>query len=329
MKEDIVLVDAFNDTNMSVLKSKIAEIEGAAHRLEKVASLQMDNASDLTKEAFAWPDERLFPIYSPSHALVSSVYLEGNEDVPSFVKEACEEACVLFGLDVQIGSLEKVAEEPEQLNASDFLLPAQRKFPVVDADTMRMSRSALEKVASMLTPEELVVANRQLVKKAEELGEPVSDNALSLGLYGTIDTTTARSILHDRKLETGDSRYEKIASGMAGNVIYSVGKVADLVFDVLALDEDNDLDKIASETILDLVYPGAVDDVYSIGEEEIPTDKIASIDAEDWTDIFSRPMVEDLFSEGSIDIDMLREVTDNASPEEKEAIAMFVANQQN
>jgi len=324
-----MLVDAFNDNNMSVLKSKIAEIDGAAHRLEKVASLPIENRGDLTKEAFAWPDEKLFPIYSPAHALVSSVYLEGNDDVPNFVKEACEEACALFGLDVQIGSLEKVAEEPEQLAAEDFLLPAQRKLPVVDADTMRMSKSALEKVASILPPEDLVVANRQLVKKAEELGEPVSDSTLSLGLYGTIDTATARSILHDRKLMTGDERYEKIASDMAGDTIYSTNKVADVIFDVTSLDNENNLDKTASETILELVVPGAVDNIYEIGQEEIPTDKIASIDAEDWMDIFPRSTVEELFSEGPLNINMLKEITDNVSPEEKEAVAMFVNSKQN
>ena len=321
-----MLVDALNDSNMTVLKDKIAEIDGAAHRLEKVASLPMDSRSDLTKEAFAWPDEKLFPIYSPAHALVSSVYLEGNDDVPEFVKEACEEACALFGLDVQIGSLEKVAEEPEQLDASDFLLPAQRKLPVVDSDTLRMSKSALEKVASVLTPEDLVVANRQLVKKAEELGEQTDDRMLSLGMYGTINTASARSIMHERKLYTGDARYEKIASDMKGERIYSVEKVASIVFDVLSLDKENELDKTAEEAILELVVPGVVSDVYTLGDEEIPTDKMASIDAEDWTDIFARPLVENLFSSGSLDIDMLKEVTDSASSEEKEAIAMFVAS---
>ncbi len=324
-----MLIDVLNDNDMSVLKGKIAEIDGASHRLEKVASLPIGNRNDLTKEAFAWPDEKLFPIYSPAHALVSSVYLEKNEDVPLFVKEACEEACALFGLDVQIGSLEKVAEEIEQLAASDFLLPSQRKLPVVDAETFRMSASALEKVASMLTPEDLVVANRQLVKKAEELGRQVSDDTLSLGLFGTINTANAQSILHDRKLHTSDTRYEEVASRMTGEALYSVEKVASFVFDVLSLDEDNKLDKTAEETILDFVAPGQIDNVYSLGEEEIPTDKIASIDAESWTNVFPRTLVENLFSGGTINIDMLKEVTDNASHEEKEAIAMFIADKQN
>ena len=324
-----MLVDVLNDKNMSVFKKKVGEIDGIAQRLEKIASLPIEDRDNLTKEAFAWPDEKLFPIYSPEHALISSVYLEGNEDVPYFVKQACEEACALFGFDVKIDSLEKVAEEPEQLEAEDFLLPAQRKLPVVDADTMRMSKSALEKVASMLPIEDLVVANRQLVKKAEELGESVSDKTLSLGLYGTIDTTTARSILHDRKLMTGDDRYEKIASDMKGDTIYSVNKVADIVFDVVHLDKENNFEKTASETILELVTPGVVDNVFQIGEEEIPTEKIASIDAEDWLDIFPRSTVEDLFSEGPLNLSMLKEIADSVSPEEKEAIAMFVANKSN
>jgi len=319
-----MLVDALSDIDMAVLKSKIEEIDGAAHRLEKVASLPLDDRNDLTKEAFAWPEEKLFPIYSPAHALVSSVYLEGNDDVPGFVKEACEEACALFGMDVQIGALEKIASTPDELEASDFLMPAARKLPVVDKDTFRMSASVLEKVASDLTGDDLIIANRQLVKKARDLGEDVSDEALSLGLYGTIDAIGARSTLHERTLITGDERYEKVASDISGDTVYSVEKVASIVMDVLSLDEEHGLDKTAKEAILELVNPGEVSEVFEIGAEEIPVDKIASIDAEDWVDVLPRSIVEGMFSDGYLDTSILREITDNASPEEKEAIAMFV-----
>ena len=322
-----MLVDALSDTNMATLKDKISTVNGAAHRLEKVASLNIDNREDLTKEAFAWPEEKLFPIYSPSHALVSSVYLEDNEAVPNFVKEACEEACALFGLDVQIGTLQKVAEEKEELEASDFLLPAQRKLPAVNSDTLRMSKSALEKVAYMLAPEDLVVANRQLVKKASEFGDAVSDNVLSLGLYGTINSRVAKDILKERKLLTGDNEYEKIASDIKSSHIYSTDKVASLIFDVISLDKKNNFEKTAEETILEMVLPGEVSDTQFVGDEEFPTEKIASIDAENWLDIFSRPVVEELFSnDGELDIGLFKELSDGSSIEEKEAIAMFIAN---
>ena len=320
-----MLIDALNDTDMSVLKEKISCLDGAGHRLEKVASLSMDNRGDLTGEAFAWPDEKLFPIYSPSHALVSSVYLEGNDTVPSFVKEACEEACALFGYDVQIDALEKKASIAEELDSSDFLLPAQRKLPAVDSDSLRMSRSALEKVASVLTPEDLVIASRQLVKKASEIGDKVNDKERALGLYGTVNIKMAQEVMYDRSLETGDSRYKALLSKSKGDTIYSVEKIASLVFDVFSLDDENNLEKTAEETILSIVTPGEGLTAISIGGEEVQIEKIASIDAEDWTEVFPTQLVERLFQNGELDQGLFKEAALSVSPDEADVLLMFIS----
>lgn len=320
-----MLIDALNDVGSATLKEKILSMDGASHRLEKVASLDVDDRGDLTKEAFAWPDEKMFPIYSPSHALVSSVYLEGNENVPQFVKEACEEACALFGYDVQIDSLEKNASEVEELEASDFLLPAQRKLPVVDADTLRMSKSALEKVASDLSGEDLVIANRQLLRKADELGEGVDERVQALGLEGTINIKLASEVLHDRKLETGDSEYAAILDPYAGETIYAIEKIANIVFRTIELDEKNNLEKTAEESILSFVTPGVQVDSLSLSGVDIPIEKIASIDAEAWTDIYSVNFVESLFETGTLDQELLKEASLYGSPEEEDSLLRFIS----
>ena len=321
-----MLVDAFNDTDLSTLKEKVASYDGMAHRLEKVASINVEDRTDLTKEAFAWPDEKLFPIYTPAHALVSSVYLEGNDDVPVFVKEACEEACALFGMDVEIGGLEKVASEPEQLSAEDFLLPESRKLPVVDMETFIASKNVLEKVASDLDVRDIVVSHRQLVKKASEVGADVSDREKALGLYGHIDGIAAKSLLHDRYLHTGDNEYVKIAEDISGDLVYSKEKVAQIIFDTVDADMQNGLDFSPHDTISSMVVPGEDMDIVNIDGYEIPMEKIASIDSYDWTEIFPESVVEAMFESGSIDSDMLNDIVDSASGIEKEAMSLFIAN---
>jgi len=318
-----MLVDHFNDTDMNVLKAKIEQVDGAAERLEKVASVKIEDPADLTKEAFAWPDEKLFPIYSPSHALLSSVYLEGNDDVPGFVKEACEEACALFGLDIDIGSLQKTASE-ESLAPSDFLLPAMGKLPVVDEDSLAMSRGILEKTASDLKVDDLIVANRLLVKKASEFGFEPTDQERVFALDGHIDVLTARNILHDRYMASGDSSYTKLAATLDGDTIVSKGRIAEMVFDVLAIDADNNIEKTAAEAISELVLPGSYPEFITIDNTEFTYEKLASIDSSEWLEMFPRGVVEELFEGGDIDTGYLGEIVDSLSPVEKEAVASFI-----
>ncbi len=318
-----MLVDQLNDTDMSVLKEKVANLQGISERLEKVASVDISSREELSKEAFAWPEEKLFPIYTPEHAMLSSVYLEGNDDVPGFVKEACEEACALFGIDVSIGGLEKRASE-STLGPSDFLLPAAMKLPVVDSDTFAMSRSVLEKTAETLPVDDMVSAYSILIKKASELGLSVSDRERVLGLDGHIVTKVAADEIMDRFLETGDEGYMKVAELLTGNVVVSKEKIASIVFDVIDLDARNNFEKTAAETIRSIVSPGSFSNHVIVGDLEVPYDKVASIDAGDWTDVLPVSVVESLFEDGDLNTSYLNEIVDSMSGIEKEAIASFI-----
>jgi hypothetical protein len=127
-------------------------------------------------------------------------------------------------------------------------------------------------------------------------------------------------------METADSGYTKIASSMHGDVIVSQDKVAGIVFDVVELDKKNSVEKTAAESILELVSPDVYSEFVSIGNEEIPYDKVASIDASEWAEIFPIPVVESLFENGDIDSTQLNDIVDSMSVDEKEAVASFVKN---
>jgi hypothetical protein len=106
----------------------------------------------------------------------------------------------------------------------------------------------------------------------------------------------------------------------------SQDKVAGIVFDVVELDKKNSVEKTAAESILELVSPDVYSEFVSIGNEEIPYDKVASIDASEWAEIFPIPVVESLFENGDIDSTQLNDIVDSMSVDEKEAIASFVKN---
>jgi len=115
------LIDIYSDNNQEVLIKIAEDFPNIINRLTEVGTVELQDKSGLTDNAFAWPEEKLYPIYTKEAALLSSVYMEGVE-VPAFVVENCIGACAAFGVDVEIGTMEKTAEE-ESLAASDFVLP--------------------------------------------------------------------------------------------------------------------------------------------------------------------------------------------------------------
>ena len=319
-----MLIDFISDTDLSVLKSKLQTVSSASSRLEKVASLEVPDKNSLSEHAFAWPEERLFPMYTPDLAMLSSVYLEQNESVPEFVKTACEEACELFGQKIQIGSLEKIAKEKETLSADDFVFPKRQKLPLVDKDSIRMSTGIFLKTASSLNAEDLIVGARQIIKHASANDEPIPSEIERYALYGTIGVHEADEFLKERYLETEDDGYVKIAKELEGDRVRSLKKVASLVFDISKLDATNSIEKTASTVINDLIEDGASGEVFSLGNMEIEADKIASIDSEEWRELYPDSIVEELFSDGGINMSMLSELSDGVATEEKEAIASFI-----
>jgi len=319
-----MLVDVFRDSGLAALKDIAASKPDVLPRLEKVASIEDEDADSLSSAAFAWPEERMYPIHTPEHALVSSVYLEGADDAPDFVKQACEEACALFGYDVHIGTINKTAEENEALTEDDFLLPLMRKLPAVDRETTAMSASVLEKNASLLRPDDVIVASRQLVKKAAQFGVDIDDKFRSLALDGHILTSKAKMVATDRAFETGDDSYIKVASELKGEIVADKKKVADVVFSFIELDDKNGISKTAADTITSIVEPGSIDEYLDVDGVDIPVDKVASIDAQDWQELFGRAMTEALFNDGELDFNMLKEVTASMSNDEKEALIEFI-----
>ncbi len=319
-----MLVDYISDPQLTVLKDKLKTIPGTIQRLEKIASPEVPERGELSEQAFAWPEEKLFPIYTPELAMISSVYMEENDSVPDFVKVACEDACQMFGEDVAIGHLEKVSTEKEELSAREFVFPKRKKLPLVDKDSHRMSTEIFTKIASTLSMEDLIVGSRQIVKTGAELSADVSPEVGRYALNGIIDVHIADDFLNARYLDTGDVGYAHVAQNLEGETIRSITKVASLVLDIAELDEANSLVGTAAETIDSLLLPGSNENILSVGGVEFDFEKVAMIDSSEWRELYPDTIVEGLFKNGDIDINILSDISDNSGQEEVDALVGFI-----
>jgi len=315
-----MLIDIYLDENMEVFKEKLKSTPDVIPMIEKIASVELEDRDDVSENAFAWPEEKMYPIYTPELALISSVYVSG-EDAPEFVKQACENACIAFGMDISIDGLQKTASiEAEQLTMDDFLIPDSQKLPVVDRDTAIKSRIVLEKVASDLSVDNLIYANRTLVKKASEYGIEVSDKERALGLYGHIKKNDAIAVAYDRFMHTGDKCYTKLASDIPEGGAFSLEKIASFVRGIAEADERNGVSESIKDTILSVITPSDKNyDTISISGEDIDVKKIASLKADDISDMFGERVASVLSDEaGNIDVDSFSDFMSALSDEEQE-----------
>ena len=319
-----MLVDYLSDSSLSVLRDKLRTIPGTIQRLEKIASPEVPDRSELSEQAFAWPEEKLYPIYTPELAMISSVYMEENDSIPDFVKVACEDACQLFGEDIFIGSLEKVSAKNEELSSDEFAFPKRKKLPLVDKDSHRMSTEIFTKIASTLSMEDLIVGSRQIVKTGAELGVDVSPETERHALNGIINVHMADDFLKARYLDTGDDRYAYVAQNLEGETIRSITKVASLILDVAELDDANGLVETASAVIDSLVLPGSNENILSVGGVEFDFEKVAAIDSSEWRELYPDTVVEGLFRDGDIDMSVLSDISDNSGQEEVDALVGFI-----
>ncbi len=316
------LIDIYSDNNQEVLIKIAEDFPNIINRLTEVGTVELQDKSGLTDNAFAWPEEKLYPIYTKEAALLSSVYMEGVE-VPAFVVENCIGACAAFGVDVEIGTMEKTAEE-ESLAASDFVLPGRRKLPVVDASTYTRSEGLFLRNLDDFSIDETIIGAKQLIKKASEIGVSSDDNLQKLSLNGQLNVAHATELSRSRYAETADPEYLSISERLAGQRYSSVEKIAEWVNDLDTADRRNNIN--TSSAILSVMEPITKEEALLLGNIEIPFEKIAQIDEDEWTDILGRDDVDSLFKEGSLNNKKLVEIILDSSAIEYDILSSFIQN---
>jgi len=241
------MVDIQNDEGLMVLKEKIeANKSSEVIDLLKTASIDAE-FDDIIDEAFADKENRMFPIFSPEMTAISALYMQG-EDVDELTKQACEKALKDWGIDfISIDSLEKQASEdiPDDM----FLLPSQKKLPVIDDETLYKSASTLVSNFNSLSIADKVEASSNLYKIAtEEYGlkpEDLDEKIIRYAQEAPCNLNKLADAVTERYAETHMDGYkdmiQKIASykkEIGGSVSFDKSINAGIAYDLVMLDKE-------------------------------------------------------------------------------------------
>jgi len=101
-----------------------------------------EEVASLPETAFAWPEERRFPVHSPEHAALSYVYAKEAAETPRDALQRIQQALDVYQVPQDIFQEVKVASEE---SPDDWLCPDLKLFPVrTAAEFSRAQRDFVE-----------------------------------------------------------------------------------------------------------------------------------------------------------------------------------------
>jgi len=314
------MVDMYTDKNNLVLKDFLKKNPEYLGELQKEASdSELISADELTNEAFIDKTNRMFPAYSKESASISALYIMAQEDeIPDFIKQAAQERCDLFDLDFDLIGFKKVASAPAELTETDFIFPEKRKLPVVDEETFYASQNVFLKVANELSPEDLILGARRLIKKANEFNVDYNEQIELLAIKKGIDRNKLEKVAEDRYFNSFDNGYLQVKEVVK---TASTEELPTLLMTIMELDKHNNISKV-SET-LQKVASDNNNGIIIIGNIEIPEEKVASIPADEWKDVL--PYEElGFLADGEFNKEAFEEEVNNFTPHEMDIITSFI-----
>lgn len=279
-----MMTDFFSDVQGKQLAKKLREnqeyIPLLKEAAEEISKLDVSDRDFLSNEAYADPESKTFPIHTPEHAILSSLYMQG-EPVDEMTKIACEENLAFFGLDIKIKECEDVVEKTaSELDALDFVLPHKAKLPIVDLNTYVKSASVFMDSLPSLTFKDKVIGSTQLVKKASELNIESDPLFEKMALKNTIDRNLINMYLDDQFVKTASESYLDIKKTISSLPDRSLENSSIVIKLANAIDEANSgettdeffeiFSKTASEKMDEV-------DGYSINFDNLDMEKLASV----------------------------------------------------
>jgi hypothetical protein len=308
-------IDQFNDAAFGLL-IKQAERMPAFGEFVKQADIESGERETLPATAFAWPEERRFPIHTDKHAALSYAYSLAQPEVPVHVvtriKEALEVYSVPFTTYEVVTSKVAAEENP-------WLLPDLKLFPVRTKEDVKTAEFRLINGISKLDLEHRATACSNLVKKAQELGAELHPATLQFAGMVVSSTKFAAEWIDVRANQTKDTAikqaYAKLASEFRkqGSEVKDRDQLIKLASVIAELDE-----KAGFTKHYDRKMPDPLLTIFNTSKEAassvdvngtmIPLSKLASLGAPFWQDLGGKELSDEIYPGGVCDPAKLAQV---------------------
>lgn len=309
--------DQFNDPALGHLTRILTEMP-SLENFVKTASMDASEAAARPADAFAWPEERRFPIDSPEMAALSAAYAKtASENIPGFVSESIKKALEVYGVPEAVFETAKVAAREERLE--DWLCGDLKLFQVKEAADIAPAQHAfLENYEKLDVPHRKMAAEN-LVKKAVEFKVDVRPHVTKVAGMTVSHIPTLRKWVHAREDASPKAEHKQAYAKFAADLrrmpeesadSHALMKIATALTELDAragIDKHYDrrlpdpmltvfnTDKLASESI-------------DIDGMQVSAKKLMALPESFWKDLGGQDLADEIMPKGSASLQKLKTV---------------------
>ena len=204
------IFDVYGDSSLRGLTS-ILKDNPEHYDSVRGAQIGTEDRDTLPESAFAYPEEKRYPINSKEMAMLSSLYRnyfkpeDQGMQVPPYVDENLEKAAYLYDFEVPKQILKKTAAVIGY-SKEDYLLPEEKKFPVTNIKEASMVQDIIVNSSNLMGYNHLAQACSRLITKMAEYKVDVKD--INPIIYKYAGLTKSNKDILDASIEAR-SHYSK------------------------------------------------------------------------------------------------------------------------
>lgn len=328
------ITDQFSDPAYGTLVALLTEAP-ALEAYVKEAELDTKEAEALPDTAFAWPEQRKFPIHTPQHVALSYAYAKHAHVLPAPVKQALHDALEVHGLSAESELFRTPGtKEAEASSDEDWLLPEHHLFPCkTAAELERSERLVLDNLQKLDLPSRATACGN-LVKRAGELGVKLNPHIERLAGFVVSSTKVARQWLEARaaalppEAESYKLAYLTLAEGLKGQPpeLRDRPALLKLASAIGELDEKSGLTRHYDRRL-----PDALQTVFNttkqasatvdLGGRSVSLEQLAALPPKVWEDLGGPELYREVAPGGQVDPQALAQVVDTLPLDLKHTLA--------
>ena len=310
--------DQYHDPAYGLLYHTLRERPAVAEFV-KHAELNPSEADTLPDSAFAWPEQRRFPINTAENTVLSWAYREKCAAVPVEVDVALKKAVDIYGVNYIIEATKTASAPPPDL-VEDYLLRTHKKLRVKTAADVKVAENILLEQYPRLSIEDRAEGFTNLVKKARDFNvslEPVTHRMAGMTVCTTktaMDWIEARAAAVKEPLF--QTAYEKLATALKGRgeEVHDRDELLALTDTLAKLDKQAGLDKFYDKKLPDPIRTvfnseKIAEEMVDLGGRSVALSKLAQMPASFWGDLVGDDMAREFTDKaGAVDSTKLGEL---------------------
>jgi len=256
----------------------------------KTASFTTENVDSLPSSAFAWEDQRRFPVHTKEDTAASLLYRSKCASVPDYVDDKLTTAALVFGLTKQHFS--KTATATDMDLGVTYALPEMQRLPLNTPTQIKTAEVVLERDYKKLPLEKRADAFSRMALAAKTHSVPISEFSTKMAGLCISHTPTLRSWLGARsaasiKHAAVSEAFDQLEEGLRGAPEYVSHRASlvKLASTIQQLDTAAGLEKHYDRKLPDpmlTVFNKAAADMLDVAGAQIPVTTLISLPESVW-----------------------------------------------